>query len=64
MSKWVDHAITQAPKIDAPKDSWWIQSDVQANRAAFSKRLLGDELTRMNLNPRFGGAKKIHDYSE
>jgi hypothetical protein len=60
MSKWTDTAITRLPKVEPVRDSWWIQSDVKSNRAAFQKKLVDDELARMNRNPRFGGTRKLH----
>lgn len=60
MTRWADNAITITPKVEAPKTSWWITADVQANHAAFSKRLITEELDRMRQNDRFGGAKKVH----
>lgn len=61
MSRWVDDAIRgKAPKPHAPRSSWWTEPLAQANREAFQRRLVDQEITRMN-GEKFGGNRRTHD---
>jgi hypothetical protein len=60
MSKW-----TAAFPFDPPKPtnlkSWWAEPKNQASREAFQRQLVSTEISRMNGNQRFGGAKSVTD---
>ncbi len=62
MSHWGREAFKSNGKAKQENlTSWWTDPDVRNNRAAFQKRLVDEELARMNGHQRFGGAKRTHD---
>jgi hypothetical protein len=62
MSHWNHEAFKSNGKAKhVGLRSWWADPEVAGNREAFQKRLVDEELARMNGNQRFGGSKQTHD---
>ena len=41
--------------------SWWADPQLQIDREAFQRKLVDEEIGRMNGNARFGGSKMLID---
>ncbi len=48
MSSWKSNPIAFEPKKPAAKSSWWIDPEVQMDRAKFQACVVANEIERLN----------------
>ena len=60
-ASWKKNPIAFTPKTAPVRDSWWTRPELQADRLAFQRQLVSEELKRLNASEKFGGSRVTHD---